>query len=326
MLKMGRYIFMRLVQSLFLLVGVSMLTFAIIQLAPGGFAQMMGESPDATAEDTARLTELWGLDQPVHIQYLRWAEQMVQGNFGDSLAQGRPISQMIGERLPATIFLNVIGLILIYIIALPIGIFSAVKQYSKFDHIMTFVAFLGQALPAFFFAMLLIYYVGMRVEWIPLAGMATIGVEWGEVSFMTWFADRSRYIVMPLAVIIFGGLAGLVRFMRASMLDVIHQDYVRTARAKGLSERVVIYKHTVRNALLPIVTSLGFAFSGLLSGSVVIESIFAWPGVGLLAIQAIFTRDYPVIMAFNLIGSIMLVIGMLVADILYVVVDPRIKY
>jgi len=323
---MGRYIFMRLVQSLFLLVGVSMLTFAIIQLAPGGFAQMMGESPDATAEDTARLTELWGLDQPVHVQYLRWAEQMIQGNFGDSLAQGRPIAEMIGERLPATIFLNIIGLILIYVIALPIGIFSAVKQYSKFDHIMTFVAFLGQAMPAFFFAMLLIYYVGMQVEWIPLAGMATIGVEWGEVSFMTWLADRIRYIIMPLAVIVFGGLAGLVRFMRASMLDVIHQDYVRTARAKGLSERVVIFKHTVRNALLPIVTSLGFAFSGLLGGSVVIESIFAWPGVGLLAIQAIFTRDYPVIMAFNLIGSIMLVIGMLVADILYVVVDPRIKY
>jgi len=323
---MGRYIFMRLVQSLFLLVGVSMLTFAIIQLAPGGFAQMMGESPDATAEDTARLTELWGLDQPVHVQYLRWAEQMVQGNFGDSLAQGRPIAEMIGERLPATIFLNIIGLILIYVIALPIGIFSAVKQYSKFDHIMTFVAFLGQAMPAFFFAMLLIYYVGMQVEWIPLAGMATIGVEWGEVSFLTWLADRSRYLIMPLVVIVFGGLAGLVRFMRASMLDVIHQDYVRTARAKGLSERVVIFKHTVRNALLPIVTSLGFAFSGLLGGSVVIESIFAWPGVGLLAIQAIFTRDYPVIMAFNLIGSIMLVIGMLVADILYVVVDPRIKY
>jgi len=323
---MGRYIFMRLVQSLFLLVGVSMLTFAIIQLAPGGFAQMMGESPDATAEDTARLTELWGLDQPVHVQYLRWAEQMVQGNFGDSLAQGRPIAEMIGERLPATIFLNIIGLILIYVIALPIGIFSAVKQYSKFDHIMTFVAFLGQAMPAFFFAMLLIYYVGMQVEWIPLAGMATIGVEWGEVSFLTWLVDRSRYLIMPLVVIVFGGLAGLVRFMRASMLDVIHQDYVRTARAKGLSERVVIFKHTVRNALLPIVTSLGFAFSGLLGGSVVIESIFAWPGVGLLAIQAIFTRDYPVIMAFNLIGSIMLVIGMLVADILYVVVDPRIKY
>jgi len=323
---MGRYIFMRLVQSLFLLVGVSMLTFAIIQLAPGGFAQMMGESPDATAEDTARLTELWGLDQPVHVQYLRWAEQMIQGNFGDSLAQGRPIAEMIGERLPATIFLNIIGLILIYVIALPIGIFSAVKQYSKFDHIMTFVAFLGQAMPAFFFAMLLIYYVGMQVEWIPLAGMATIGVEWGEVSFLTWLVDRSRYLIMPLVVIVFGGLAGLVRFMRASMLDVIHQDYVRTARAKGLSERVVIFKHTVRNALLPIVTSLGFAFSGLLGGSVVIESIFAWPGVGLLAIQAIFTRDYPVIMAFNLIGSIMLVIGMLVADILYVVVDPRIKY
>jgi len=303
-----------------------MLTFAIIQLAPGGFAQMMGESPDATAEDTARLTELWGLDRPVHIQYLRWAEQMVRGNFGDSLAQGRPISQMIGERLPATIFLNIIGLILIYVIALPIGIFSAVKQYSKFDHAMTFVAFLGQAMPAFFFAMLLIYYVGMQVEWIPLAGMATIGVEWGEVSFMTWLTDRSRYLIMPLAVIVFGGLAGLVRFMRASMLDVIHQDYVRTARAKGLSERVVIFKHTVRNALLPIVTSLGFAFSGLLGGSVVIESIFAWPGVGLLAIQAIFTRDYPVIMAFNLIGSLMLVLGMLIADILYVVVDPRIKY
>lgn len=323
---MGRYIMGRLVQSLFLLIGVSMLTFAIIQMAPGGFAQMVGENPDATAEDTARLTALWGLDDPIHVQYLRWAAQMVQGNFGNSLAQGRPIAQMIGERLPATIFLNIIGLLLIYVIALPIGIYSAVKQYSKFDHTMTFLAFLGQAMPAFFFAMLLIYYVGMQVEGIPLAGMATIGVEWGEVPFMTWLADRSRYLIMPLTVIVFGGLAGLVRFMRASMLDVIHQDYVRTARAKGLSERVVVFKHTVRNALLPIVTSLGFAFSGLLGGSVVIESIFAWPGVGLLAIQAIFTRDYPVIMAFNLIGSIMLVIGMLVADILYVVVDPRIKY
>lgn len=287
---------------------------------------MVGESIDATIEDRARLTALWGLDQPIHIQYWRWAQNMLRGNFGESLVTARPVFDMIVERLPATIVLNLIVIFLIYLIALPIGIVSAVKQYSWFDHIMTFLAFVGSAMPGFFFAMMLIYYVAMRYEAIPIAGMASIGIEWGQVPFLTWFADRIRYLALPLAVGVFGGLAGLVRFMRASMLDEINQDYVRTARAKGLSERVVIFKHALRNSLLPIVTSLGFTFSGLLGGSIIIESIFAWPGVGLLALNAIFTRDYQVIMAFNLIGAFMLVIGMLLADVLYVIVDPRIKY
>lgn len=324
---MGRYILGRLLQSVFLLIGVSLLTFTIIQLAPGSYATMVSESMDATSqEDIARINAMYGLDQPVYVQYARWLGQVVRGNLGMSMAQRRPVLDMIKERLPATIVLNVLGVLLIYLIALPVGIISAVRQYSWFDHTMTFSAFVGQAMPAFFFAMILIYYVGMRVPWIPLAGMATVGVDYAKVSFGVWALDRARYLILPLSVIVMGGLAGLVRYMRASMLDVIHQDYVRTARSKGLSERSVVLKHSVRNALLPIVTSLGFTFSGLLGGSVVLESIFAWPGVGLLAIQAIFMRDYQVIMAFNMIGAVMLVLGMLLADILYVVVDPRIKY
>lgn len=327
MLNLGRYILSRLLQAALLIVGVSLLTFTIIQLAPGSFADLVAESQDATSsDDISRLNAMYGLDQPIHVQYWRWANQMARGNMGISLLNGRPVKDMILERLPATIVLNLLGISLIYLIALPVGIISAIKQYSWFDHVMTFTAFLGQAMPAFFFAMLLIYYVAMKVSWIPLAGMATIGVEYVDVPFREWLLDRGRYLIMPLSVIVLGGLAGLVRFMRASMLDVVHQDYVRTARAKGLSERVVVFKHCVRNALLPIVTALGFTFSGLLGGSVVIESIFAWPGVGLLAIQAIFRRDYQVIMAFNMIGAVMLVLGMLIADILYVVVDPRIKY
>jgi len=295
-------------------------------MAPGSFAEMVGDSMDATMEDRARLAAMWGLDQPIHIQYLRWAQNMLRGNFGHSLVTARPVADMIIERLPATIVLNLIIIFFIYLIALPIGIVSAVKQYSWFDHSMTFFSFIGSAMPGFFFAMMLIYFVAMRYELIPIAGLATFGIEWGQVPFFTWLGDRLRYLILPLAVGVFGGLAGLVRFMRASMLDEINQDYVRTARAKGLSERVVVFKHAVRNSLLPIVTTLGFTFSGLLGGSVVIESIFAWPGVGLLALQAIFTRDYQVIMAFNLMGATMLVLGMLLADILYVVVDPRIKY
>ncbi|MBS3985306.1 MAG: ABC transporter permease [Selenomonadales bacterium] len=323
---MGRYIAGRLLQSIFLLIGVSILTFTIIQLAPGSFADMVGESIDATAEDNARLIALWGLDQPVHIQYFRWLRNVVSGNFGHSLITARPVFDMIMERMPATIVLNLLIVFFVYLIALPIGIISAVKQYSWFDHIMTFMAFIGSAMPGFFFAMMLIYYVAMNVEFIPISGLATFGVEWGQVPFMEWFSDRLRYLILPLTVGVFGGLAGLVRFMRASMLDEVNQDYVRTARAKGLSERVVIFKHALRNSLLPIVTTLGFTFSGMLGGQIVIESIFAWPGVGLLALSAIFTRDYQVIMAFNLMGATMLVLGMLIADILYVVVDPRIKY
>jgi len=322
----GRYIAGRLLQSLFLLIGVSILTFTIIQLAPGSFAEMVGDSMDASMEDRARLAAMWGLDRPIHEQYLRWAGNVLRGNFGQSLVTARPVFDMIMERMPATIVLNLIVIFFIYLIALPIGILSAVKQYSWFDHVMTFFAFIGSAMPGFFFAMMLIYLVAMNFELIPIAGMATFGVEWGQVPFIAWLSDRMRYLILPLTVGVFGGLAGLVRFMRASMLDEINQDYVRTARAKGLSERVVIFKHALRNSLLPIVTTLGFTFSGLLGGSIVIESIFAWPGVGLLALGAIFQRDYQVIMAFNLMGAAMLVIGMLVADILYVVVDPRIKY
>ena len=181
-------------------------------------------------------------------------------------------------------------------------------------------------MPAFWFALLLVYFVGMRVEGIEIAGMSTYGINWGVQSFWTVFKDRLSYIVLPLTVLAFGGMSGITRFMRASMLDVIHQDYIRTARAKGLPEKKVITNHALRNALLPIVTLIGFELPILFGGAVIIETIFSWPGLGLLAVTAIFQRDYMVVMAFNIMGAVMTVIGMFIADMLYLVVDPRIKY
>ncbi len=217
-------------------------------------------------------------------------------------------------------------MIIIYILALPVGILSAIKQYSVFDYVVTFVTFLGQAMPAFWLGLLLVYYVGLRVEWLPLTGIATYGVEFGQVPFAVWFVDRTRYLILPVSVVVLTGIAALTRFVRASMLDVIHQDYIRTAQAKGLPEYTVVLKHALRNALLPIITMFGITLSGLLSGSVVIERTFSLPWVGLLAIDSLLRRDYQVIMAFNLIGASMVIIGSFIADILYLVADPRIKY
>jgi len=319
------YIARRFSQMLILLVGISIVSFAIMHIAPGDPVDLMTDRL-ATAEEKARISAIYGFDQPIPVQYVIWASQVIQGNLGRSFVTGEKVLDMITARLPATLFLNFLTLIIIYALSIPIGIISAVKQYSWFDHIVTFYAFLGQSMPQFWLALLLLYYVGLRFPFIQTAGMSSYGITVATEGLWAVIVDRTRYLILPLTVVSFGNLASITRYMRASMLDVINQDYVRTAKAKGLSQRKVIMKHAFRNALLPLVTMLGFELPILFSGSVILETIFAWPGVGLLSWNAVMQRDYQVIMAFNLLGASMMVLGSFLADMLYLVVDPRIKY
>lgn len=325
MLYLLGYIARRFSQMLILLVGISIVSFAIMHIAPGDPVDLMTDRL-ATAEEKARISAIYGFDQPIPVQYVIWASQVIQGNLGRSFVTGEKVLDMIVARLPATLFLNFLTLIIIYAVSIPIGIISAVKQYSWFDHAVTFYAFLGQSMPQFWLALLLLYYVGLNFPFIQTAGMSSYGVTVATEGLWAVIVDRTRYLILPLTVVSFGNLASITRYMRASMLDVINQDYVRTAKAKGLSQRKVILKHAFRNALLPLVTMLGFELPILFSGSVILETIFAWPGVGLLSWNAVMQRDYQVIMAFNLLGASMMVLGSFIADMLYLAVDPRIKY
>jgi peptide/nickel transport system permease protein len=311
---------------LFLLIGISIISFTVMHLAPGDPVDMLVER-NAPQVIKDHIRELYGLDQPIYIQYFRWVARAVRGDFGRSFISGEPVMKMIMDRLPYTLYLNLVVMILIYLIALPVGIISALRQYSRLDHAVTFMAFMGQSMPSFWLAMLLIYLIAVPSHGLlPTSGMATYGVNVHTTPFFSVVLDRARYLFLPAFVMIFGNLAGVARYMRSSMLEVIRQDYVRTARAKGLSERVVNYKHALRNALLPIVTLLGFELPILFSGAFILEVIFSWPGLGLVMMRAIQQRDYPVVMAFNTIGATLMVAGNFLADMLYLVVDPRIKY
>jgi len=319
------YVVRRILQVIPLLIGISIINFFIMHLAPGDPVLLLTER-NATAEEVARIRALYGLDAPIHIQYIRWLRQVLKGDFGRSFVDGRPVIDHILDRLPYTLYLNFVVMIIIYALSIPIGNISALKQYSLFDHVVTFFAFLGQALPSFWFALLLIYAVGIKSSWLPISGVATIGVTMKRHGLWAVLLDRAKHLILPVTVISLGSMAGITRYMRSSMLEVIRQDYIRTARAKGLPESVVIRKHALRNALLPIVTLVGFELPILFSGSVIIETIFSWPGLGLLSIRAVFQRDYQIVMALNMIGAFLMVAGNFLADILYVLVDPRIKY
>jgi peptide/nickel transport system permease protein len=315
----------RLLQVIPLLIGISIINFFIMHLAPGNPVLLLTDR-NATPEEVARITALYGLDQPIHVQYVRWLGRVLKGDFGRSFIDGRPVIDHILDSLPYTLYLNFLVMILIYLFSIPIGITSALKQYSRFDHVVTFFAFLGQALPGFWFALLLIYAIGIKSSWLPISGVATIGVGLKTHGLWMVIVDRAKHLILPVTVISLGSMAGITRYMRSSMLEVIRQDYVRTARAKGLPEKVVIRKHALRNALLPIITLAGFELPLLFSGSAIIETIFSWPGLGLLSIRAVFQRDYQVVMALNMIGAFLMVAGNFLSDILYVLVDPRIKY
>jgi peptide/nickel transport system permease protein len=316
---MTAYIGRRVLQMIPLLLGITVVLFAVIQAAPGGPEGALLESgrfidPEVIEAYRERL----GVDQPVHVQYVRWLGGALQGDLGISFSTTRPVSEMIVERLPATLELMGSAFLLAAILAFAIGTLSAVKQYSWFDHLGTGVSFVGIAMPVFWFALILQLVFGVWLRWLPLAGTETVGA--------TSFSDHLLHLVMPALVLSFRYVAGWSRYLRSSLLQALRADYVRTARAKGLSELAVVGIHAARNALIPVVSVMALNLAGLFSGAVITETIFAWPGIGRMFVQAMFARDYPLLMGILLLGSVMVVVFNLLADVLYGILDPRIRY
>ena len=320
------YALRRLVLAIPLLIGITLISFVVIHLAPGEPTEFgTGDTPiQSDKEVRERLRQMYGLDKPLHVQYWTWLTRLIQLDFGRSFSpDARPVLQKIGERLPVTLLLNIIELMIIVILAIPIGVFSATRQYSKFDKITTIFVFVGFATPDFWLALMLMILFGVQLGWLPISGLRS--PMWEYLSFWRQQWDFVGHLVLPILVATFGGLAGFSRYMRQSMLEVVRQDYIQSARAKGLAESVVIGKHALRNALLPIVTVLGLSLPGLIGGSVIVESIFAIPGMGQLMVQAVFERDYPVIMGNLVIVAVLTLVANLIADLTYSLVDPRIR-
>lgn len=329
---MRAYIIRRLLLIIPTFIGISMLTFALIQLAPGSpiafkLRGMEGAmQADAATRDIIEQTKaLYGLDKPIPVQYVLWLGRLVRFDFGNSMKDHRPVIDKIGEALPITLMFNLLSLLLVYLISIPVGVYSATHPGTKRDSALTVFLFILYSMPSFWVAMLLILFLGggEYLNWFPIQGLQS-----GDAVLMPWhlrLLDRLWHMAMPLFCMTYGGLALLSRYMRAGMLDVLRQDYIRTARAYGFSERTVVWKYTMRNSLIAIVTLLGGLLPALIGGSVIIETIFSIPGMGRLAFEAVLSRDYPLIMGEVTIASLLTLAGLLLSDLLYVVVDPRIK-
>jgi peptide/nickel transport system permease protein len=323
---MALFALRRFLLAIPLLIGITFISFLVIHLAPGDpvEAQTGDFNPEASNQARQAMRELYGLDKPLHVQYWNWLGRIVRLDFGRSLLpDGKPVLTKIGERLPITLFLNVVEMLIIITLAIPIGVLSATRQYSLFDKMTTVFVFVGFATPDFWLALLLMILFGVQLGWLPISGLRSL--NWEYMTFWQQLSDFASHLILPILVATFGGLAGFSRYMRQSMLEVVRQDYVQTARAKGLPEPVVIGKHALRNALLPVVTILGLSLPGLIGGSIIVETIFAIPGMGQLMVQAVFARDYPVIMGNLVIVASLTLFANLAADIAYGVVDPRIR-
>lgn len=319
---MGRYILRRLLQQIPIIIGVSILVFAIIQIAPGNPLASYTQDPNMTKEAMEALKEAHGLNKHPVIQYFEYMKNALQGNFGYSIQLKQPVSKLIAERLWPTFYVAFASLLLSVLIAVPIGVISATKQYSVFDYAGTIFALAGISIPSFFFALLLKKWLAIDLRIFPLSGLMTPGKNYVGINKLM---DVFNHTFIPLIVLGLSGAGGLMRYTRSSMLEVIRQDYIRTARAKGLREMVVIYKHALRNALIPVITLLGFTLPTLFSGAVITETMFALPGLGRLQHQAVIQRDYPIMMGTNLFLALFTLLGNLLADISYAAVDPRIR-
>lgn len=315
---MGQYILRRLLIAIPVLLGVTILNFGIINLAPGNPAEMF-ISPSISEADVALKEEQLGLNDPLYVQYIRWLGNVFQGDFGYSFANYEPVATMVMERVGPTLLLMGSSLVLAYLIAIPIGILSAVKQYSWIDYLTTGSSFLGISVPNFFLGLGLIYLFSVQLGFFPTGGMNTLGMEGN-------FLDTLKHLVLPSIVLATAVAGNMVRYVRSSILEVLGQEYLRTARSKGLHEFVVVNKHALRNALIPIITVIGLDIPMLVSGAVITEQVFQWPGIGQLMIQSIMSRDYPTLMALTFLAAVVVLITNLIVDILYSVVNPRIKY
>lgn len=323
---MLRYLAKRIAMLVPLFIGITLITFTVIHLAPGEPVEMQTAlNPKITKETRDKLRKFYGLDQPLHVQYGQWLGRMVKLDFGNSFApDNRPVIDKIKERIPVTLSLNLIVLILELGLAIPIGILAATHRDTLLDKGITLFVFLGFSVPTFWLALLLMYLFGVKLDWLPISGLKSVRA--GNLTGLAYLWDLAKHLVLPIGIATFGSLAGLSRYMRSSMLEVLGQDFITTARAKGLSERVVIYKHALRNALLPVITLLGFSLPGLIGGSVIFETIFAIPGMGQLFYQGVMARDYPLVMGILVIGALLTLVGNLLADLCYGLADPRIRH
>lgn len=320
---MWRFLARRLVQSVVVLIGLSILMFTLLVVTPGDPVELLASSlPDVQPEDIARLREYYGLDDPIYVRYVKWLRSVAVGDLGYSRTYGQPVTDLIRQRLGNTLQLLTGAFLIAFTVGVTIGIFSALHQYSVWDYLATLLSFVGLAMPVFWQGILFILFFAVWLPLFPAGGMMTPGVQAG----MPILVDRLRHLVLPTVVLATVGMAGWVRYSRSSMLEVIRQDYVRTARAKGLSERIVTRRHALRNALIPIITLVALAIPGILDGAVVTETIFSWPGMGLLLFQAVLGHDHFVSMAVLLFLAVATILANLMADVAYAIVDPRIRY
>lgn len=312
------YMARRVLMLVPLLLGLSLIMFTLIQAAPGDpVLAMMGEQAASNPQYVEQARKNLGLDDPLPIQYFRWVSNMVQGDFGTAYTFNRtPVLKLIGERFWSTVQLQGISLILGLLIALPVGIISALKQYSAVDNVVTVGSFLGLALPNFWLALLLQLWIAVELGWLPVLSSGQARADWPE---------KIKYFILPVIVLTLPSIAYFARFMRSAMLEVINQEYMTVARAKGLSGRSLLYGHAMRNAMIPMITVVGLQLPRIIGGAVIIEQIFAWPGLGDLAWKAIGQRDYPVILAITMLAGAFVMVVNIITDFIYVLVDPRVS-
>jgi peptide/nickel transport system permease protein len=326
---MGPFVLRRLLGAIPLLVGIATIIFFVLHLAPGDPTTFYF-NPNVPPEIIEQLRRNLGLDQPLHIQYVRWLTSFFTGDFGYSFAQSRPVRDILLEALPNTLMLTGTALVLVFLIGILIGVLQAVRQYSIFDSASSVISLFFYSMPSFWLALMLMLVFSLKAhQWgwpiaLPPTGITSVDYEFMTTTERIW--DRISHLILPVGTLTLALAAGVARYTRGQMLEVIRQDYIRTARAKGLPERQVIMKHALRNSMLPVITLLGLYLPFLFSGAVFIEVIFAWPGMGRIIVDAIFARDYPLVMATSFVFAVIVVLGNLLADVLYAVADPRIRY
>ena len=320
-MNLFKYILKRILQVIPLLILVSLISFFIIRLSPVDPLAELRLNPSISQETLSKEMKRLKLDKPIYIQYASWAKSFVQGDLGYTSA-GEKVSTKLKERIPNTLLLTSIVIFMTWIVGIPLGILAAIKKETAIDRILTVISSVGMAIPSFFFAILMLIFA-VKTGWFPVGGLTSY--DFNEMSFCGKIMDLSKHLILPVIVLFTISLSGLQRQMRANMLEVLDSDYVKFARAKGLSENKVIFKHALRNAINPMITLLGFEFAGLLSGAALTEYVFQFPGLGRLILEAVMKSDINLVMASLMMGTIMLILGNLIADILLMIADPRIR-
>ena len=319
---MGRYIIRRILQAIPLLFLVSIFMFALIHLMPGGPEQVLF-NPHLSPASRAAMRARFGLDDPVPLQYLKWLGNALTGNFGFSFGTNQPVLDVLRERFPATLELFSSALVLALVLTIFLGTLSAVRQGSITDYSLTTLSYFGIAMPIFLFGLFGQYIFGVALHWLPTSGMETLGYNLDPFNA---FIDRLQHLILPMCVLAITFIAGWSRYMRSSMIEVVKQDYMRTARAKGVGPVKILIGHALRNAVIPLITVVALDFGAIAGGATITEGVFAWPGMGLLFFQSLQIRDYPVLLAMLMLGAVFVISFNLIADVLYAVMDPRIRY